>query len=81
MPDDTTAIDAAGRRLPLTSSEVRAHIDKLLDEPGSSIVAVIVQGANGDIAMPVFGPPSEDLLDTLKTVTRAYRKALRAATQ
>jgi hypothetical protein len=71
---DSVAIDAEGKRLPFSPAEVQAFVQKMIAD-GGEILAVIVKHGD-DLACPVFGPPSRELLTVLETVTEAYRRAL-----
>lgn len=75
MSDDNVAIDADGRTLPYTSDQVRDVIARMIDE--GDLVAVIVRGKTGELAVQVFGPPSRELLALLEQATQAYRVAIR----
>ena len=75
MPHDDFAIDHEGRPLPYDDQTIRTIVSKAMHE--GRALAVIIEDKNGDIAMPVFGPPSRKLLDILEQTTHAYRQALK----
>lgn len=72
---DDMAVDRDGNPLPYAPGEVRDIVLKMIDE--GDIVAAIVRGKNGDIAVQVFGPPSRELLGVLEDAVKGYRRAIR----
>jgi hypothetical protein len=74
MSIDDFAIDTKGRPLPYSSAEIRAIVRRAVDE--GTLVAALLRMPSGDLAFQVFGPPSQELLDTLESVTTAYRRLL-----
>ena len=73
--DHAMAIDSDGRPLPYTPDQVRAVVKSMALEDGT-LLGVLFQHDNR-IGMHVFGPPSQDILDTLEQVAQAYRVMLR----
>lgn len=71
---DYVALDNRGRPLPLTTAEVQVAMRQLVED--GDLVAAVLRTPAGDLAVQVFGPPSEELADCLETVASAYRTAL-----
>ena len=71
---DDVAIDSEGRILPYAPQEVRKIVMRLIDQ--GEILAVIVEH-NDQIAVQVFGPPTQKLIDVLETALEAYRAAMK----
>jgi len=69
------AVDEAGRPLALSPDQVKETVRRILDQ--GEILAAVVRMPDGNIAVQVFGPPSQDILGALETVTTAYRNVLR----
>lgn len=72
-PPDNMAVDAEGRALAHSPEEVRAICVRMIEE--GEILAVIAR-VHDDLAVQVFGPPSQELLDCLDRATQAYRRVL-----
>jgi acetylornithine/succinyldiaminopimelate/putrescine aminotransferase len=72
---DHIAVDQDGRTLPFTPAQVQQIVEKMIAD--GTIHAVIVENADGDLGVQVFGPPSRRLLDTLESAAKAYANVLR----
>jgi hypothetical protein len=73
-PPDHMAVDSAGKPLPYAPAEVRLITERMIRD--GEIVAVIAQ-VGDDLAVQVFGPPSQQLVDVLQTAADAYRRVVR----
>ncbi len=74
MSRDDIAIDQDGHPLPYGPDEVQRIVQRALEQ-GDVLAAVFKTG--GDLAIQVFGPPSQEIADALDIAARAYREALR----
>lgn len=75
--DDDIGFDETGRPIAL-GDEARAEQEAILDHP--DMVPVLLAGRLGnDLAIRVFGPPSEDTADVLDVLAARYRAAVNAA--
>ncbi len=77
MSDDDVAIDADGRPLPYSPSQVRAIVRRAIVE--GKIVLAVLKMPDGNLAAQVFDDrgPTQDTLDILEQTANAYRIALR----
>lgn len=73
--DENIAVDEDGRVLPYESAEVTSKIREMLAD--GDLLAVVLRGKDGNVAVQVFGPPSRELEQALTTAARAYRRVLR----
>jgi hypothetical protein len=71
---DDIALDEQGRPLPHSPAEVRKIVRQMADE--GEVLAVIVRVEN-DLAVKVFGPPSQELAEALRTVANSYTTFLK----
>lgn len=74
MSKDDIAIDTDGSVAPLSAEDVRKVVDNAIQN--GTVLAVVLRDPSGQIAVQVFGPPSEDLLSILETTAAAYRRAM-----
>jgi hypothetical protein len=70
------AIDDQGHVLPYGPEQVRAIVQKALNDPTSEILAIVLR-VKDDLMVQVMGPPSRELLNILEMTARSYRNALR----
>jgi hypothetical protein len=68
------AIGADGNPLPYSSEEIKTVALKAVDD--GDILAVLIRLPSGDLSFQVYGPPSRDLLDTLKCAISSYERTL-----
>lgn len=68
------AIGADGNPLPISPEEVKQTALKAVDD--GDLLAVLIRLPSGDLSFQVFGPPSRELLDTLKGVISSYERTL-----
>lgn len=71
--NDHVAADTEGNILPLSADEVREVVGQSLND--GEILAVIIKMPNGDLSIPVLGPPDLELADALDTAAKSYRIA------
>jgi hypothetical protein len=71
-PDDM-ALDHKGRSMPLSPTEVRATVEKMIDD--GDVLAVVLRNDKGT-GVAVYGPPSQATLDALETAVVAFRRML-----
>lgn len=71
------AINTAGQRLDYSPAEVRALLDKQVED--GHILAVILEMPDGDVGVQVYGPPHPRILELLEQATDGYRRALAEA--
>ncbi len=74
-PPDAMAVNEDGTSLPMNPRQVQDHVSEILRN-GGEIMAVIVKRGD-ELAVPVFGPPSREILEILKVTVRAYERTLR----
>lgn len=70
--DDDMAVDHEGRPIAMAPIDVRKMVMKMINEGEILLVAVRV---GDDVAVQVFGPPSEELCDVLDQTARNLRRA------
>jgi hypothetical protein len=74
-PRDTShdmAVDLDGHPLPMAPGEVRAMVEKMLEE--GELLAFIVRRGD-EVGVQVFGPPSMELVELLEQAAAGLRKA------
>lgn len=71
---DDVAVDEEGNRLPFSPQRVREIVLQMIND--GQIEAVLIRVPNGEIAVQVFGPPSQELLDVFNNAARALGLAL-----
>lgn len=64
------ALDARGRPLPYKPEEVREIVRHAMAK--GTLIAAILRGPNGELAVPVVGEPCEELVDALRAVADSY---------
>ena len=69
------AVDEKGRTLPFTPDEVTAVSLNALEH--GDVMLAVLQFPSGDLAVQVFGPPSQKAVDILETTLQAYNATLK----
>jgi hypothetical protein len=72
---ENMAVDQDGRVLPYDPEQAQEIVARMIAE--GTIHAVIVENADGDLGVQVFGPPSRALLNVLEAAAKAYANVLR----
>lgn len=73
---DDCLLDGNGDLVMLDDSiDVSKTTISVLD--GGTVLAVVLQGVNGDIGVQVYGAPSKELVTALHTATRGLLSTLR----
>lgn len=70
------AVDAEGRPLPYTSTQIREVLDRAIGDPESELVVVIMRKGD-DFHAAFCGLPSQETLTILEQAVQAYRRTLR----
>lgn len=70
------AIDEDGKPMAYAPDEVRGKVLEMLKAADAELLAVVIR-QRGDLAVQVFGPPTQELLGVLVTAARAYRRMLK----
>lgn len=68
------AVGSDGHPLPYNPTEVTQIMEKALRD--GDVVAAILRLPGGNLCCQIFGPPSQELVEILETVTRAYKRVL-----
>lgn len=75
---DLRAVGRDGKLMKMDGEIIDSTIDHALSDPESKILLAIAVNRDGDLIVPVFGPPSEAILNMLKQATHAYEESLKA---